>query len=168
MAGPPRTVPTYEYLRAMQAVGPAGENMNLTWITERRPDLAVAESFVDRCFITVMGVPDLPAALRFYENTFGNAASPIRQLPNFKLAVVVLNDGSKIEIDEMAGPPPRQRAPGALPPGLAMTTFECSDFDRFIERMIAPPVTAEFEPYMGRRVGVMEGAAGELLELVEV
>jgi catechol 2,3-dioxygenase-like lactoylglutathione lyase family enzyme len=160
-------VPTYSYLRAMQATGPAGEHLNLTWITEHRPDLAVAESFVDRCFITVMGVPDLPAALKFYGETFGNAASPIRQLPDFKLAVVILKDGSKIEIDELAGPPPRPRAPGGLPPGVAMTTFECSDFDRYLDRMIAPPVAAAFEPFPGRRVGVMEGAAGELIELVE-
>jgi catechol 2,3-dioxygenase-like lactoylglutathione lyase family enzyme len=167
VAGPPRTVPTYEYLRAMQATGPAGEHLNLTWITEHRPDLAVAESFVDRCFITVMGVPDLPAALKFYEDTFGNAASPIRQLPQFKLAVVVLNDGSKIEIDEQAGPPPRPRAPGGLPPGLAMTTFECAEFDRFADRFIAPPIAAAFPPFAGRRVGVISGAAGELLELIE-
>jgi len=168
VAGPPRTVPTYSYLRAMQAVGPAGEHLNLTWITEKRPDLAVAQSFVDRCFIAVMGVPDLPAALQFYETTFGNGASPIRQLPQFKLAVVVLDDGSKIEIDEQAGPTPRPRAPGALPPGLAMVTFECSDFDRYVDRLIAPPERAAFEPYAGRRVGVMTGAAGELIELVEV
>ena len=168
VAGPPTTVPTYPYLRAMQAVGPAGEHLNLTWITEPRPDLAVAHSFVDRCFITVMGVPDLPAALQFYETTFGNVASPIRQLPQFKLAVVVLNDGSKIEIDEQAGPPPRPRAAGGLPPGLAMVTFECTDFDRFADRLIAPPADAAFEPYPGRRVGVMTGAAGELIELVEV
>lgn len=167
VAGPPRTVPTYSYLRAMQAVGPAGEHLNLTWITEPRPDLAVARSFVDRCFITVMGVPDLPAALEFYATTFGNAASPIRQLPQFKLAVVVLNDGAKIEIDEQAGPPPRPRAPGGLPPGLAMTTFECADFDRYAGRLIAPAVPAAFEPYPGRRVGVMAGAAGELIELIE-
>ena len=168
VTGPPTTVPTYSYLRAMQAVGPAGEHLNLTWITEPRPDLAVAHSFVDRCFITVLGVPDLPAALQFYETTFGNVASPIRQLPQFKLAVVVLNDGSKIEIDEQAGPPPRPRADGMLPPGLAMVTFECSDFDRFADRLIGPPVEAAFEPYPGRRVGVMTGAAGELLELVDV
>jgi catechol 2,3-dioxygenase-like lactoylglutathione lyase family enzyme len=168
VTGAPKTVPTYSYLRAMQAVGPAGEHLNLTWITEPRPDLAVAQSFVDRCFITVMGVPDLRAALQFYETTFGNAASPIRQLPQFKLAVVVLNDGSKIEIDEQAGPPPRPRARGGLPPGLAMTTFECSDFERFMDRFIAPPTEAAFEPFAGRRVGVMEGVAGELIELVEV
>lgn len=168
VTGAPRTVPTYDYLRAMQAVGPAGEHLNLTWITQRRPDLAVAESFVDRCFITVMGVPDLPAALEFYTRTFGNAASPIRQLPQFKLAVVVLDDGSKIEIDEQAGPPPRPRAPGGLPPGVSMVTFECADFDRYADRLIAPPVAAAFEPFAGCRVGVMSGAAGELIELIEV
>jgi hypothetical protein len=56
----------------------------------------------------------------------------------------------------------------ALPPGLALVTFECSDFDRFADRLIAPPTQAAFAPYEGRRVGVMAGAAGELIELVEV
>ena len=164
---PPHTVPTYDYLRAMTASGPAGEHLNLTWITERRPDLAVAASFVGRCFIAVMGAHDLQAALDFYRETFGNPASPIRQLPGVKLAVVVLNDGSKIEIDELPDVAPRMRAEGFLPPGLAMVSFECADLPRFTDRMIASPVAAAFEPMPGRLAGVMTGAAGERLELID-
>jgi catechol 2,3-dioxygenase-like lactoylglutathione lyase family enzyme len=164
---PPHTVQTYDYLRAMTASGPGGEHLNLTWITRRRPDLAVATSFVGRCFIAVMGAHDLQAALDFYRETFGNSASPIRQLPGVKLAVVVLNDGSKIEIDELPGLAPRARAEGFLPPGLAMVSFECADLPRFTDRMIAPPVAGAFEPMPGRLAGVMTGAAGELLELID-
>jgi len=164
---PPHTVPTYDYLRAMTASGPAGEHLNLTWITERRPDLALATSFVGRCFIAVMGAQNLQAALDFYRETFGNSASPIRQLPGVKLAVVVLNDGSKIEIDELPDLAPHTRAEGFLPPGLAMVSFECADLPRFTDRMIAPPVAGAFEPMPGRLVGVMTGAAGERLELID-
>lgn len=167
VTGPPRTVPTYEYLRAMQATGPAGEHLNLTWITETRPDLAVAKCFVDRCFIAVLGAEDLPTTLDFYRATFGNAASPIRQLPQFKLAVIVLKDGCKIEVDEQPGSPARPRAPGGLPPGLAMVSFECSDFERFTDRLIGPPALVPFGAQAGRRSGVMPGAAGELIELIE-
>ncbi len=65
--GPPRLVPTYSYLKAMGAVGPAGERLALTWITETRPDLAVAKSFVGRCFIAAQPSPDLPGSLQWYQ-----------------------------------------------------------------------------------------------------
>lgn len=84
-------MPTYNYLRAMGVVGPAGERLNLTWITERRPDLAVARSFVGRTVIAVQSAPDLPASLRFYQSTFGNVPSAIRKLPSIDLAVVPLS-----------------------------------------------------------------------------
>lgn len=167
ITGVPRTVPTYEYLRAMQATGPAGEQLNLTWITEPRPDLAAAASFVGRCFIAVLGVRDLPGALDFYTRTFGVVASPIRQLPNFKLAVVVLSDGTKIEIDEQPDAAPRGRPPGGLPPGVAMVSFECSDLAPFGDRFVAAPATTPFGAQAGRRAGVIGGATGELIELIE-
>lgn len=165
---PPATVPTYSYLRAMGAVGPAGERLALTWITETRPDLAVAKSFVGRCFIAVQGSPDLPASLEFFRTTFGNSASPIRKLPSFDLSVVTLSDGAKIEIDQHApGGRPRDRVPGGLPPGLAIVTFECSSFDRMLNRFISAPIPNALEPYLGKRTATMIGLAGELIELLE-
>ncbi|MGQ0834098.1 MAG: hypothetical protein ACT4O5_04105 [Gammaproteobacteria bacterium] len=166
--GPPRTVPTYNYLRAMGAVGPAGERLALTWITETRPDLAVAKSFVGRCFIAVQASPDLPASLEYFRTTFGNVSSPIRKLPSLDLSVVTLNDGAKIEIDQHApGGRPRERVPGGLPPGLAIVTFECSSFDRMRNKFISPAIPNALEPYRGRRTATMIGAAEELIELVE-
>jgi len=166
--GPPNLVPTYPYLRAMGAVGPAGERLNLTWITEKRPDLAEAKSFVGRCFIATEMVPDLPAALEFYRTTFGSNPSPIRKLPSLELAVVPLSDGCKIEVDQHKGAAhPRERTDKGLPPGLAIVTFECSAFDKMQGKIIKPPDKATLEPYRGRRTAVMSGIAGELLELVE-
>jgi catechol 2,3-dioxygenase-like lactoylglutathione lyase family enzyme len=166
--GPPRQIPTYSYLKAMQATGPAGEKLNLTWITEPRPDLAVAKSFVGRVFIAVLAAPDLPAALDFYRATFGNVPSPIRQLPNLQLAVVPLADGTKLEVDHAGAETPlRKRPPGGLPAGLAMVTFECKQFERFDGSLIAKPVQSTLEPRHGGKSGVLQGPAGELIELVE-
>jgi hypothetical protein len=165
---PPSLVPTYPYLRAMQAEGPAGERLNLTWITETRPDLAVAKSFVGRCFIVVQGGPDLPTTLRFFEDTFGAQPSPIRQLPTLQLAVIPLGDGAKIEADQL---PPnavaRKRPPGGLPPGVAIVTFACSSFDRHRSMFLAPARDAQLEPFRGRRAATIVGPSGELIELLD-
>jgi catechol 2,3-dioxygenase-like lactoylglutathione lyase family enzyme len=165
---PPAQVPTYSYLHAMQAVGPAGERLNLTWITEPRPDLAVARSFVGRCFIAVLGAPDLPQALEFFRSRFGNAPSPIRQLGSLQLAVVPLQDGTKIEVDQL-GPQarPRPRPARGLPPGLAIVTFECSRLETLHDRFIGRPAVSAIEPHRGRHTVTVHGSAGELIELVE-
>lgn len=165
---PPAVIPTYPYLRAMQAVGPAGEKLNLTWITETRPDLAVARSFVGRCFIAVLAAPDLPSSLEFFQKTFGNVPSATRRLPSLELAVVPLQDGTKIEVDHY-GPNARarERPSGGLPHGLAIVTFECSRFDDFRKQFIAPVARGAIEPHRGRRTATMLGAAGELIELVD-
>lgn len=165
---PPRPIPTYSYLRAMHAVGPAGEELNLTWITERRPDLAVAESFVGRCFIAVLGAPDFSAALAYYHDTFGNTPSAPRRLPMLELAVLPLSDGTKIEVDNAAASAGTgQSAQGVLPSGLAMVTFGYHDIDGISDRVIAPPAPNSLEPFHGKRSAVLRGPAGELLELVE-
>jgi hypothetical protein len=166
--GPPQFVPTYTYLKALGAVGPAGERLNLTWITEKRPDLAEAKSFVGRCFITTQAVPDLAAALEWYHTTFGNEASPIRQLPNFKLAVVKLSDSTKIEVDSHNGVGRvRERIGGGLPPGVALVSFECRAFKRHRKSFLAPPAPGALEPFHGKRVGTLLGTGGELIELIE-
>jgi len=165
---PPAQIPTYSYLRAMQAVGPAGEHLNLTWITEPRADLAVAKSFVGRCFIAVLGAPDLPDALQFYHRRFGNAPSAIRRLPALQLAVVPLQDGTKIEVDHFGPRAQRRTRPeGGLPVGLAVVTFECSRVDALRDRFVSHPGTTALEPHSGRRSVTVRGAAGELLELLE-
>ncbi len=165
---PPSLVPTYSYLKAMQAEGPAGERLNLTWITETRPDLAVAKSFVGRCFIVVQAGPDLPATLRFFEDRFGAVPSAIRQLPTIQLAVVPLGDGAKIETDQArAGTIARRRPPGGLPPGVALVTFSCSSFERHEALFLAPAAPAALEPFRGRRAATIPGPSGELIELID-
>jgi len=167
--GPPNLVPTYPYLKALGARGPAGERLALTWIMEKRPDLAVAQSFVGRCFIATQMSPDLPASLAWYKSTFGNGASPIRQLPSMQLSVVTLKDGAKIEIDQH-GPNGKEREPaipGGLPPGLAVVSFECTSFEKHAEGFLTKAAKSQLEPFPDRRVATLKGPAGELIELIE-
>ena len=167
--GPPGTIPTYPYLRPLGAVGPAGERIAFTWITEPRPDLAAAKSFVGRCFLAAQTSPDLQGSLDFIRNTFGNVPSPIRRLPNFALATVTLNNGSKLEVDEHKGAGrPRPRVPGGLPAGLAIATFECTSFDRHTARFLDKPVAQAYDPASEQRVATIPGHVGELIELLEV
>ena len=169
LRGPPAMVPTYSYLKALIANGPAGEQLAFTWITERRPDLAVAESFVGRCFLAQQTVPDLPASLEFFRSNFGNESSPIRQLPSTSLSLVKLNEGAKIEFHQhRPGGRMRERVPGGLPPGLALVTFECTGFDRMAARFISPAAPNAIEPFTGRRAGTMTGPVGELIELLDM
>lgn len=165
---PPRPIPTYSYLRAMHAVGPAGEQLNLTWITEHRPDLAVAESFVGRCFIAVLGAPDFSAALSYYHDAFGNVPSAARKLPMLELAVIPLNGGTKIEVDNAAASTGAETpAQGELPSGLAIVTFEYPDIGGISDRLIFPPARNSIEPFPGKHSGVIRGPASELIELLE-
>jgi len=169
MRGPPGTIPTYPYLRPLGAEGPGGERLAFTWITEPRPDLAAAKSFVGRCFLAAQTSPDLQGSLDFYRTTFGNVPSPIRRLPAFALATITLDNGSKLEVDEHRGPGrPRPRVSGGLPPGLAIATFECSSFERHASKFIGQPVANPFEAASGARVATIAGPAGELIELLEV
>jgi hypothetical protein len=165
---PPQEIPTYPYLKAMQAVGPGGERLNLTWIKTKREDLAVANSFVGRVFIAVLAAPDIRAALDHYRNTFGNEPSGIRNLPSLKLATVLLKDGTKLEVDDAPDARQRQRPPGGLPPGVALVTFESAGIERFREHFIEAAQPAALEPHRKRPTATLRGPAGELIELVDV
>jgi hypothetical protein len=164
---PPQEIPTYPYLKAMQAVGPGGERLNLTWIKTLREDLAVANSFVGRVFIAVLAAPDIRGALDHYRNTFGNEPSGIRNLPSLTLATVLLKDGTKLEVDNAPDARQRERPAGGLPPGVALVTFESSGIDRFREHFIKPAQPAALEPHRKRPTATLRGPAGELIELVE-
>lgn len=168
----PHVIPTYPYLKAMQAEGPSGERLNLTWINPPQPGIAVAKSFVGRCFIAVQGTPDLPGTLRYFRETFGSEVGEVRvvpEVPRIELAVVNLADGCKIEADQYpSGARPKPRPEGGLPPGLALVSFDSPGFARLAGRCLTAPVKASMAPLHGRSAATMVGFAGELIELIEV
>lgn len=170
LRGPVGTVPTYPYLRPLGATGPGGERLAFTWITEPRPDLAAAKSFVGRLFLAAHMTPDIEGSLKFIKETFGNNPSPVRRLPNFALATVTLRDGTKLEVDEFRGEGgrPIPRVAGGLPMGEAIVTFECSDFENHSQRFIGPVAKGDGAGFKGQRVGTIAAPAGELMELLEV
>jgi hypothetical protein len=182
---PPKELTGLPDIRAMQGLGPAEEMLYLTHV--KRPvagyDLPVARSFVDRCFIAVVAGPDMAAMRAFYNDVFGNPSNTPRDTPVdviadangsprdtlYPHATVALGEGSLVELDEYPPPGrPRPVEPGRLPPGMAMVTFACPDFALYEDRLIAPPRTAELPPFVGGRSGVLIGAAGELIEIIEV
>jgi hypothetical protein len=180
---PPEELTGFPDIRAMQGPGPAEEMLYLTHI--KRPvagyDLPVAKSFVDRCFIAVVAGPDMEAMRNFYRDVFGNTSNPPHDTPVaviadansappgtlYPHATVALGDGSLVELDEYKSPAkPRPVNEGELPPGMAIVT--CPDFTKYVDRLVAPPREAALPPFLGSRSGTLVGAAGELIELIEV
>ncbi len=186
MVSPPTPLGNSPNIKAFQAIGPANEMLYLTSIEGPLPgrDMPKTTALVGRCFIAVAGMPDRAKAADWYLETFGNTTgkpmtSRIRSLSRqndlpvedtqYELSVTECGDGTKIELDQYLDfAKPRPTPPGGLPVGMAMVTFECAQFDRYVGKMIAPPAKAAFGPHKGGRIGVMRGPGGELLELVEV
>ena len=182
--GEPKNLSTNENIRAMQAIGPAGEVIYLTRIPADGGgfNLGSAETFVDRTFIVVVGGPDIDAMRRFYNEVFAMPVTApvdarISVLSNahgmasetrHKLAVARLPTKFLIEIDQYPdAATTRPQRFGELPPGMSMVGFQVASFAPIEERLLAPPRTVDVAPYRGRRVAVLQGAAGELIELIE-
>ena len=180
--GPPKALDGLPDIHAMQVIGPANEALYLTWKRPVTPDVLVAHSFVDYCFIAVAGGPDIEAMRDFYRTTFGNDSGAARavhigvlsdanHLPpetTHPLSTVTLGEGSKIELDQYPpGTGPRAVAQGDLPPGMSIVTFEHGRFDGVPLKPIGGIHPATLPPYPEHRSMTIRGAAGELIELIE-
>lgn len=186
IVGPPQVL-QFDFtdkISAFQAIGPAGEMIYMTHVEGPVPgfDLPRAEAEVDRCFVAILGGPDMDAMRRYYATAFGREspepfttrvtvlARPHGLDPEtkFQLSTLALEDATLIEIDgfpETATD--RPTAPGHLPPGNAMVSFEIASLDGLSVDFFTPPKVREEAPYDGRRMAVTIGAAGELIELIE-
>jgi catechol 2,3-dioxygenase-like lactoylglutathione lyase family enzyme len=170
---------------AMQAIGPGGELNCFTRIPPTGGTFikTPARSSVDRTFIVVLAGPSMDALRRFYADALGmrptepysstiGVLQDALQLPGderTQFALVPISPGFLIELDEY--PPitvPRPVQTGDLPPGMAMVSFASGAFDTRALPWVRPPAAGPQDAlYSGRRVGVVRGAAGEWIELVE-
>ncbi len=182
--GAPRPLGSNSKVRAMQAVGPAGE---LVYLTRIPPEGGVAiktpaQSFVDRTFIVVLGGPDMATMRAYYANQLGMKvtepyASPINVINDAwklgadyatPLALVLVSPGFAVELDQYpAAATPRPVRPNDLPPGIAMITFATNNLDAKALDWRVPLAARKGAPYAGRRSGMLLGAAGEWIELIE-
>ena len=179
MIGPPADLSFSDAIRATQVLGPAQEVLYLTQFKRPVPEFDVpsAEAFVDRVFINIVGGGNLPDLTGFYNRHLGVPEAPVIEavisvmsdafgLPaDQQHAIAALSAGGQCFIEADQCPPmavDRPTEPGFLPPGLAMTSFFCEG---------QPAFPADFtalsdDGYYRESAAVVEGAAGELIELV--
>jgi hypothetical protein len=73
-----------------------------------------------------------------------------------------------LELEELPANINRRKVPeGELPEGLAMISFTAPPLVELELDYRARPAAINLPPYHGRRVAVVEGPAGEWLELIE-
>lgn len=183
IVGPPRPLTMNPKVRAMQVVGPANELLYLTRIPPGGSlfDLGSAKSWVDRTFIVVVGGPDMRAMQAFYRDVLGmpvtdSSLSVVGVLNDAyqqpadamtPLAIARLPKNFLIEIDEYPrAAQPRPQLAGELPPGMALVSFAVESLGARALPWIVAPQARTAAPYSGREVGLLRGAAGELIEVV--
>ncbi len=185
LGGPGDLYPRPRAPRAMQVSGPSGELIYFTRILPggSRYGMHGARSPVDRVFIVTVGGPSTDEMHAFYGGTLG-----LRIMDRMPFINTILARGCAVppstifptsiaripgrsfllEMDEYpATVQPRARRAGHLPPGMSMVTFLVNSLDDVTLPVRTPPCPIEGGPYGGRRVAVVEGKAGEWLELIE-
>ena len=184
IVGQPRFLTEKKNIKAMQAIGPANELIYFTNISDPEKSgfgLQPARSFIDRVFIMVVGARDHAALSDFYRTVLGlpvtqpmlyriGVLSDAYDMPSntlHELSVGQISERFLIELDRYPdGASTRNTPPDSLPPGIAMVTFEVDEWRADLSYVATPAPRAAF-PYNGRCAGVLIGAAGEYIELVE-
>ena len=171
--------------RAIQTCGPAGTTLYFTRILPggSRYGLHGASSPVDRVFNVIVGGPSMDALRDFYLNKMGlrvsepipfvmtMAAEATGAPPDtlFPIAVATVRPRHCIlELDEYPDTTAaRTRIEGQLPGGISMVSFSVKNLEDCTVPFRAEPTVIDTAPYNGSRVAVIEGPAGEWLELIE-
>jgi hypothetical protein len=185
IGGPADLYPSPKSARALQMAGPAGELMYFTRILPggSRFGLHGAKSFVDRPFIMVVGGASLADIETFYGGALGHkiwAQDPFRigqmsrvlGLPpetTYPISIARIPGRSfLLELEELPAGIERRTVPdGQLPEGLAMVSFASAPLGELQLGYRAEPRAIDLPPYNGRSVAVIEGPAGEWLELID-
>jgi hypothetical protein len=178
----PKPLSFTDMLYPMQARGPGGEAIYLNEVRGNLPssDLPMAECWVDKLFIAVMGCRDMAASLDFYHALLGtttggewempysviNAAFQLPVTTAHKLATVADGRTVLFEVDNYpSAATPRPVSAGYLPQGVAIVGVRLLHAPKNA-RWIVPPCRRQEAPYFGATVGVVRGLDDELTELV--
>lgn len=182
IVGRPRPLWPGSPIRAMQVVGPAKEVLYLTRVPGSSGQGTRATTYVDRPFVVVLGSTDLDAMRRFYGDMGASVAGGTMQArltvlnkafgfdPETKhpIGMARVSDQYSLELDQYPQSASiRRTRPGELPPAIAMVSFEVKSLDQVKTPLVAPSKAISSLPYHGRRVGVIKGPAGELIELIQ-
>lgn len=185
LGGPGDLYPRPRAPRAMQVAGPSGELIYFTRLLPggSRYGLHGARSPVDRVFIVTVGGPSSDEMHAFYGGTLGHRVMDRMPFINTILArgcgvpastvfpTSIARIPGRSFLVEMDQYPPgvqaRQIRAGHLPPGMSMVGFRVGNLADVPVPLRAAPRAVEGIPYRGRRVAVIEGNAGEWLELIE-
>lgn len=182
--GPPKQLDGLPAIFPMQVRGPDGEIVYLTQIRDNLPDydLPRAGSLIDKLFILVLACSDMEASATWFRETLGiqhgrtmeiiysmiNQAFGLPEDSKHRLATGIHERDCFLEFDQYpAEATARPAVPGALPPGVAMTTLRHPAFDAIPGDWIAPPVRREGAIYTGRCAGTLRAPDGSLVEVVE-
>jgi catechol 2,3-dioxygenase-like lactoylglutathione lyase family enzyme len=180
--GQPRPLGPNSPIRAMQVRGPAQEILYFTHVPSPPGQPPHAMTNVDRPFVVVVGGTQLDAMRQFYHDlgamtddrtmqariTVLNRAFGLDVNTTHSITMARISPQYSIEIDGYpAAATARATRPNELPPAIATVSFEVNSLDDLKLRATAAPRAIAQFPYQGRRVAVIRGPAGELIELVE-
>lgn len=182
--GPPKLLDGFATVTPMQVRGADLETVYLTQINEPGPGTGLPEpkSLIDRPFIMVLACRDLDESMGWVRDVLGlpmidpvsinySMISLAFGLPDGqKVALTTARGGGQtfLELDQYPeGATTRPCHPGALPPGVAITTMLHPDFARLDPHWASQPVVREGPLYAGRRTGVLRTPEGALLEVIE-
>lgn len=182
--GAPKELDGFATVKPMQVRGADQETVYLTQILQPGPDtgLPQPQSLVDRPFIMVLACPDLRRGAQWVKDVLG---LPVIDPVAIRYSMITLSFGLAedaktelvtakgngqvfLELDQYPeGATERPRHPGALPPGVAITTMFHPDFARLEGHWASAPVERDGPLYGGRRTGVLLTPEGALLEVIE-
>lgn len=181
--GPPKDLyPAAGSPRVMQVRGPANEIIYLTRPAGSEKIGTYEDTFVGRSFIVINGGPNMSTLQNYYSDNYGMPVAPAQDYAitiisrlndkpldtKYPLSVVPLPSGSLIELDEYPYfASPREIKPGFIPSGIASVSFTANTLDLVKTKWISEPRIITAMPYNGRRAGLLQGAAGEWIELIE-
>lgn len=182
--GPPRDLDGFSTVKPMQVQGADQEVVYLTEILVDGPShgLPRPQSLIDRPFIMVLACPDLPRSIAWVRDVLGlEVIDPVAIRYSMIAKSFDLPEGEKTEIVtakwhgqvflELDQYPPeatvRATHPGALPPGVAITTMAHPDLARLEGHWAVPPAPRDGLLYQGRMVGLLRTPEGALLEIID-